>query len=52
MQIYLDGVKKYDMPNSSKIDTSIVMSAAAHRVTVQAIDSSGAFKTTVNITVK
>jgi hypothetical protein len=52
MQVYVDGVRKYDLPNSSKIDTNISMAAGARRVTVQAIDSSGAFKTTVNITVQ
>jgi hypothetical protein len=52
MQVYVDGVRKFDAPNSTRIDTNISMAAGARRVTVQAIDSSGAFKTTVNITVQ
>jgi hypothetical protein len=52
MQVYVDGVKKYDLPNSTRIDTFLSMAKGARRVTVQAIDSSGAFRTTVNITVQ
>jgi hypothetical protein len=52
MQVYVDGVKKFEQANVTSVDTSIGMAAGAHRVTVQAIDSAGAFKSTVNITVQ
>jgi hypothetical protein len=51
MQIYLDGVKKYQIAASS-LDTSLAMTAGSHRLTVQAQDSvSQIFKQTIFITV-
>jgi hypothetical protein len=50
MQIYVDGVKKYQGTGTS-IDTSLAMTTGTHRLTVQALDSSGAFKATEYITV-
>jgi hypothetical protein len=52
MQVYVDGSKKFEKAGVTSIDTSLAMGAGAHRVTVQAIDSAGAFKATVNITVQ
>jgi hypothetical protein len=51
MQVYVDGVKKYEKTSTNNISTSLSMSAGAHRVTVQAKDSAGYFRSTVNITV-
>ena len=52
MQLYIDGVKKFQV-NGSSMNTTAAMAAGAHRVTVQAKDASGTLlKTTVNITVK
>lgn len=51
MQIYVDGVKAYQVSGGS-LNTRLTMSAGAHRVTVQAKNSAGTiFKSTVNITV-
>jgi hypothetical protein len=50
MQIYLDGVKTYEV-KSNKLNTSLAMTSSAHRLTVQAYDGTY-FKTTENITVK
>src|SRR4051794_31240382 len=51
MQIYLDQVKKYEIKAAS-IDTSLSMTNATHRVTVQGMNQAGAiFKKTINITV-
>src|SRR5437879_3261353 len=49
MQIYVDGVKKYEIKAKS-LDTSLAMSAGTHRLTVQAYDGTY-FKQTINITV-
>ena len=51
MQVYVDGVKKYEKTSTNTISTSLSISAGAHRVTVQAQDSAGFFRSTVNITV-
>jgi hypothetical protein len=51
MQVYVDGVKKFEQANVTSIDTSLAMANGAHRVTVQAVDASGAFKSTVNMNV-
>ncbi len=51
MQIYVDGVKVYEV-NASSLNTNVSMSAATHRVTVQALDSaSQVFKSTIYVTV-
>ena len=49
MQIYLDGVKKYEV-SGNKLNTSLAMAAGTHRLTVQAYDGAY-FKSTINITV-
>jgi hypothetical protein len=60
MQVYVDGVKKFQQSAGSLIHhsdgglelvTNLAMSAATHRITVQALDSAGAFKATVFATV-
>ncbi len=52
MQVYVDGVNKYTV-YSKNVNTSLTMTAGAHRVTVQAKDSTGVFtKSTINITVR
>lgn len=51
VQVYVDGVKVYEVLASS-LDTNLTMSTGAHRMTVQAKDSAGVlFKSTINITV-
>ena len=52
MQVYIDGMKTYEKTNTTTIDTSIALGAGTHRVTVQALDSAGAFKSTVYTTVQ
>lgn len=50
-QVYLDGVKKYEVPSSS-VDTSLPMSPGKRRLTVQAREKSGIYlKKTIYITV-
>ena len=48
---YVDGVKKYEQANVTSIDTSLTMTTGTHRLTVQALDSSGTFKATEYVTV-
>jgi hypothetical protein len=51
MQIYLDGVKVYQISGAS-VSTSISASTGQHRLTVQAYDSSNyVFKSTIYVTV-
>ena len=51
VQIYIDGVKKYQV-NSAGVDTSLDLSVGSHRVSVLAVDAANTtFKSTVNITV-
>jgi phospholipase C len=51
MQIYLDGVKVYQVA-SNQLNTNVTMTSGTHRLTVQAQDSTGAiFKSTINVTV-
>jgi phospholipase C len=51
MQIYVDGVKAYELAANS-LNTNVTMSSATHRVTVQAYDTANqVFKSTINITV-
>jgi phospholipase C len=51
MQIYLDGVKVYEV-SANSLNTNVTMSAATHRLTVQAYDTaSQIFKSTIYITV-
>jgi hypothetical protein len=60
VQVYVDGVKKFETGPSGLgnadngdniLNTDIAMANGAHRVTVQAVDASGAFKSTVNMNV-
>jgi hypothetical protein len=41
MQVYIDGVKKYDALNVGSFEAFFPMSGGLHRVTVQARDSAG-----------
>jgi hypothetical protein len=51
MQVYLDGVKVYEQVSVSSIDTYLSVSAATHRLTVQAKDAAGnLFKSTIYFT--
>ena len=51
LQIYIDSVKQYQV-SGNQLNTSLPLSAGAHRVTVQAQDAAGTvFKSTINITV-
>lgn len=52
MQIYVDGVNVYHVLNAKQLSTSVTMTTGAHRLTVQAQDSTNTvFKTTENVTV-
>jgi len=51
MQIYVDGKKAYEVPGSS-VDTSLTLARGKRRITVQARDSKGYYKETVNVTVQ
>jgi hypothetical protein len=49
-QIYVDGVKSYEIPGSS-VSKSVSMPAGGHRITVQSIDSNGGIaKSSVSVT--
>jgi phospholipase C len=51
LQIYLDGVKKYEVA-ANQLNTNVTMTNGAHKLTVQAQDSTGAiFKSSESITV-
>ncbi|MBI2677463.1 MAG: Ig-like domain-containing protein [Candidatus Koribacter versatilis] len=50
MQIYVDGTKKYEGKGSS-LSTTVSIATGSHRLTVQAFDSSGAGKLSVNFSV-
>lgn len=53
MEVWVDGVKKYELQGASAIDTNIGMAAGTRRVTVQGVDSGGGlFKGTVYVTVQ
>jgi PKD repeat protein len=51
MQIYVDGIKVYQLNNAKSINTSVSMKVGSHRVTVQAKDATGTFWKTATITV-
>jgi PKD repeat protein len=51
MQIYVDGIKKYQAAKVKSIDTNLSMQTGLRRVTVQAKDAAGSYSKTVNITV-
>jgi hypothetical protein len=49
VQIYLDGTKVYEVADD-RLDTTIpIGGTGSHRLTVQAYDSSGTFKTTIYV---
>lgn len=50
MQIYVDGVKKYEV-SASSLDTSLAMASGTHRLAVQAFDGT-IFKQVIYITVQ
>jgi len=50
MQVYVDGQKKYEVRGSS-LNTSLTLATGSHRLTVQAYDSSGIGKATLNFTI-
>jgi hypothetical protein len=49
-EIYIDGVKKYQIAGSS-VNTSLTLAAGTHRIAVLAVDSTGKFESAVNVTV-
>jgi hypothetical protein len=52
LQVYVDGIKKYEVMNTSQLSTSLAMSNGSRRITVQAVDSAkNIFKSTVYATV-
>lgn len=51
MQVYLDNVKVYEKTNTKSISTTLSTSSGTHRLTVQAKDAGGIYKTTINFTV-
>ena len=52
MQVYVDGVKRYQQNGTKQINTSIAVSTGTHTLTVQAKDNSGTFKQNVKIQVQ
>jgi hypothetical protein len=51
MNVWVDGQKKFEQQNTTAIETDVPMASGSRRVTVQAADSAGTFKSTVFITV-
>jgi hypothetical protein len=49
-QIYIDGVKKYQIAGG-RVNTSLPLAAATHRIAVLAHDSAGSFESVVHVTV-
>ena len=49
-EIYIDGVKKYQIAGSS-VNTSLSLAAGTHRIAVLALDSTGKFESAENVTV-
>jgi PKD repeat protein len=50
LQLYVDGVKVYEVA-SNRMNTAVKMSAGTHRLTVQGLDSAGAFQSTIYVKV-
>ena len=50
LQLYVDGVKVYEVA-SNRMNTAVKMSAGTHRLTVQGLDSAGAFQSTTYVKV-
>lgn len=50
MQVYVDGAKKYEVKGKS-LSTTLSLATGGHKLTVQAYDSSGVGKTTLNLTI-
>lgn len=51
MQIYLDYTKVYEVTNTKTLDTTLNIASGTHRLSVQAKDAIGTFKSTINFTV-
>jgi hypothetical protein len=52
MQVFVDGIKEYEVINKNQLSTTLAMSAGSRRITVQAGDNAkNIFKTTVYATV-
>ncbi len=51
LQVYIDGVLRFHTP-AKYVDNSRNLSLGTHRITVKGWDSSGAFSSTVNVTVQ
>jgi Carboxypeptidase regulatory-like domain/Calcineurin-like phosphoesterase/Bacterial Ig domain len=49
-EIYIDGVKQYQIAGSS-VNTSLPLKVGTHRIAVLAVDSTGKFESTENVTV-
>jgi glucose/arabinose dehydrogenase len=48
VQVYIDGIKRHEVVEHDDVDTSIALASGAHRLTLQAKDSSGVlFKQTL-----
>jgi len=47
----VDGKKKWQVFNSSTLDVTLSIDKGSRRVTVQAVDSAGTFKSTAYVTV-
>jgi len=50
MQVYVDGSKKYEVKGKS-LSTTLSLASGGHKLTVQAFDSSGVGKATLNFTI-
>jgi hypothetical protein len=52
MQIYVDGIKKYEIAGSS-VSKSLSVSTGSHRITLQSLDKNGgSAKSSINVTAK
>jgi len=51
MEVWVDGKKKWQVFNSSTLDVTLSIDKGSRRVTVQAVDSAGTFKSTAYVTV-
>jgi hypothetical protein len=50
MQVYVDGAKKYEV-RAANLNTTLTLATGSHHLTVQAYDSSGIGKTSLNFSV-
>jgi PKD repeat protein len=52
MKVYVDDMAQYEVANAASLDAALALAPGAHRITVQAWDSSGAvFNSSVNVVV-